>query len=139
MHDRKHLDARRGRLAQGHPRVQRRPLAYLVTLALAVALAGGGGCEAGRSNAACDQLQDLSCRCFPLCQAKYGSIIDSQDTQQCNQAVKDAYSYWKRCDGSCTPSCEYGWGSCAFSHYRQVGESPVQACGAGKDAGGDAG
>ncbi len=98
----------------------------------------GGGCEASQSNGACQKLQDYSCHCFPLCQLDYTDIIDSQDTQKCNQAILDAYAKWKRCDGTCTVNCEYGWGSCAFSHYRQVGENPVHPCGAKKDAGGDA-
>lgn len=118
--------------------MHRRLLACLLTLALAVAL--GGGCQLGQSDTACNHLQDFSCHCFPLCQLDYSSVIDSQDSQKCNQAIKNAYNYWSpRCDGHCTPNCEYGWGSCAFSHYRQVGESPAHSCGAGKDAGGDGG
>ena len=109
----------------------------MLILALAVAL--GSGCEASRSTTDCQRLQDFSCNCFPLCQLQYNNIIDSQDAQQCAQAVKDAYSYWKRCDGTCTANCQYGWGSCAFSHYQQVGESPAHVCGAAKDAGGDGG
>ncbi len=96
------------------------------------------GCEASRTNAACERLQDFSCHCFPLCELKYNSIIDSQDSQACDKALSDAYDEWKGCQGTCTPNCEYGWGSCALSHYRAVGKNPSQPCPAGgTDAGSD--
>jgi hypothetical protein len=111
-------------------------LAALLGALLVVVLASG--CEASTSDPACQRLQDFSCHCFPLCQLDYSSIIDSQDAQACDKALTSAYDKWKRCQGSCTVSCEYGWGTCAFSHYREVGRSPALACGAGgKDAGSD--
>lgn len=116
----------------------RRVVSGLVGVTLAAVLSPS--CEASKSVPECERLEDYSCHCFPLCQLDYNSIIDSQDPQACNQAIADAYEKWRQCEGSCTVNCEYAWGTCALSHYRQVGKNPGHACGtAGKDAGSDGG
>lgn len=108
-------------------------------LAAAIAIPLSSGCEAGQTNAACARLQDFSCHCFPLCLSKYNATIDSADTNACNKAIADAYAYWKpHCTKACTPNCQYGWGSCAQAHYREIGKSASHPCTAnGKDAGAD--
>ncbi len=117
----------------------RRHWAAAVVLAGTLAFLLSAGCGASRSEPACDRLQALSCQCFPMCQLEYSSTIDSQDATACQKAIDDAYSYWKRCAGTCTANCEYGWGSCALSRYRAAGKSADHACPGRADAGSDGG
>lgn len=104
----------------------RRALATL-TLLFAAAVVPGA-CNASISVPECDRLQSFSCDCFPECQLEYVDIVDSQDAGRCNQALRDAYAYWKICAGQCGPNCQYGWGACAFRAYASLAFAPKQEC-----------
>ena len=105
---------------------------------LAVLLATlAAGCDATIDVPECDRLEAFSCDCFPGCQTDDQPVIDARDPAKCDDQLQRKFEYWQACESACTANCEYGWGTCAFEKYRQLGLEPSSSCPRPSDAGTD--
>lgn len=106
-----------------------RLLVALLWTALALGLVTGGGCGLESEGMGCDRLEQFSCGCFPSCQQMDIAAIDSKKSEACDEQIRADFERFRECaSNGCGGDCRYGWSSCAFEVYREVGLDPESVC-----------